>query len=409
MTYWATSIEYLYFSYGAMVGTGAGLAFPPTVYIVTSYFVRLRGLANGLCISGSALGSIFLPPVLRYLLQNYGYRGACLIMGGITLNTWIAALFYEPVERHLKRVLKEPNSEETYVNADDDDRILEEPDDFESKDRPLKAKFVITSDGDTPTATPTMDLKASDLFRYKPSNFNRSASAVMVENLIKPGDEHQQRFRKISTPIRNENRNGTFTSIMSSNSTLGVPESMSATKLNRLNPSRITNRAPKRTPSTSSFQYMSTPFHGSTLSMMQPKELTSHLSLSSLNPVSSCVGNKDKTDTNKNANKFIDLSLLKDPMYLIILISNSTNAIGYTNFIILLPSYAITMGFDRDLAAYLLSIVSALDLIGRIGGSALSDMNLMPKTWYFVGGLAVSGLSLAFLPFLSSYSMVSNR
>lgn len=61
-------------SYGVLVGTGAGLAFPPTVYIVTSYFVRLRGLANGLCISGSALGSIFLPPVLGFLLQEYGYR-----------------------------------------------------------------------------------------------------------------------------------------------------------------------------------------------------------------------------------------------------------------------------------------------------------------------------------------------
>lgn len=62
------------FSYGILVGVGAGLSFPPTVYIVTSYFVRLRGLANGLCISGSAIGSIILPPVLRILLEQYGYR-----------------------------------------------------------------------------------------------------------------------------------------------------------------------------------------------------------------------------------------------------------------------------------------------------------------------------------------------
>ena len=74
VTFWASSISFLYISYGIFVGIGAGLAFPPTVYIVTSYFVRLRGLANGLCISGSALGSIILPPVLRYLLETYGYR-----------------------------------------------------------------------------------------------------------------------------------------------------------------------------------------------------------------------------------------------------------------------------------------------------------------------------------------------
>jgi MFS family permease len=56
------------------VGIGAGLAFPPTVYIVTSYFVRLRGLANGFCISGSSLGSIILPPVLTKMLEVYDVR-----------------------------------------------------------------------------------------------------------------------------------------------------------------------------------------------------------------------------------------------------------------------------------------------------------------------------------------------
>lgn len=56
LTRWATSVEYLYISYGVFVGIGAGLSFPPTVYIVTSYFTKKRGLANGLCISGSALG-----------------------------------------------------------------------------------------------------------------------------------------------------------------------------------------------------------------------------------------------------------------------------------------------------------------------------------------------------------------
>ncbi|KAF3426487.1 hypothetical protein E2986_14143 [Frieseomelitta varia] len=74
LSYFANSVAFLCVSYGVLVGTGAGLAFPPTVYIVTSYFVRLRGLANGLCISGSALGSIFLPPILGILLREYGYR-----------------------------------------------------------------------------------------------------------------------------------------------------------------------------------------------------------------------------------------------------------------------------------------------------------------------------------------------
>lgn len=410
ITYWATSVNFLYVSYGVLVGTGAGLSFPPTVYIVTSYFVRLRGLANGLCISGSALGSIILPPVLRYLLVNFGYRGACLIMGGITLNVWVAAIFYQPVEKHMKRVKKvKPVEQEKLVG---DDTIMEESegnDDPEmgqsttGQDRPaIKPKFMITGD-DTPIATPTLEHKSPDIFRFNPKNglidgFARSVSAAAVPaSYLK--DDLNSRQRKISTPIKEEHRNLTFSSQLNAGD--------SHVRLNRLN--SIRGRPPRRSPSTSSFQYISTPYHGSNLSTHQPREFASHLSLRSIaesfKPSSKQAGGEKSKES--GGNKYFDLSLLKDPTYLVILISNSTNAIGYTNFIILLPAYAITLGFDKSLAAYLLSIVSTLDLVGRIGGSALSDTNLIPKTWYFVGGLSISGLALAMLPLATSYTMVS--
>uniref|UniRef100_A0A2M4A2W5 Putative monocarboxylate transporter n=1 Tax=Anopheles triannulatus TaxID=58253 RepID=A0A2M4A2W5_9DIPT len=487
ITYWATSVNYLYISYGVLVGTGAGLSFPPTVYIVTSYFVKLRGLANGLCISGSALGSIILPPVLRYLLVTFGYRGACLIMGGITLNVWVAAIFYEPVEKHMKRVLKAPPSddeEEMEGNVrkaadgglgERSNVILEECESNETdptadslvngeagggeaaqqnqnpaqpQQLTVKPKFAIMGD-DTPTiSTPTLEHKSPDIFRFNPKNglidsFARSVSAAAVP--YGRDEQHggigagggSQRQRKISTPIKEEHRNLTFTSQLSSNSFLNNETAGSFFRLNRLNSIRsgigaVGNatgatgaghpRQPKRSPSTSSFQYMSTPFHGSTLSTHQPKEFASHLSLrsfggsvsrSAAKPATDASGKecekagKGKNGKDSKAQSFFDLSLLSDPTYLVILISNSTNAIGYTNFIILLPAYAITLGFDKSRAAYLLSIVSTLDLVGRIGGSALSDTNLIPKTWYFVGGLSISGLALALLPTVDSYSMVS--
>lgn len=397
------------------MGTGAGLSFPPTVYIVTSYFVRLRGLANGICISGSAFGSIILPPILRYLLAEYGYRGAILIMGGITLNTWVAGLFYEPVENHMKRVPKkrpEPIDELNDVIDEEDEGITLEFAKTENgvDDPAAKPTFVITSE-DSP-GTPKSRLTSPDLFHQrKNGDFARSASAVAVQNFNRAkDDEHRQ--RKISTPVRGSYvpKNDSFVNNMSSTPSLyALPESRfsHSSRLSRLNQYRSSGRPPKRSPSTSSFQYVSTPYHGSTLSF-QPEAFASHLSLksiaSSMNPMSSCTKTPSK---DKSQSKFLDLTLLKDPAYLVMLISNSTNAIGYTNFIILLPTFATKLGFDKDLAAYLLSIVSALDLCGRIGGSALSDIELIPKTWYFVGGLALSGFSLAVLPLASSYAMVS--
>ncbi|XP_034669106.1 monocarboxylate transporter 13 [Drosophila subobscura] len=408
LSFWASSVEYLYISYGVLVGIGAGLSFPPTVYIVTSYFVKLRGLANGLCISGSALGSIILPPLLRWLLETYGYHGACLIMGGITLNVFVAALFYEPVEQHMVRVPRARQALDDIPEEEDIGIVMK----FENVDE-TAANHEQSDKQLLPYNSPPSPLYLPDDDKQQ---FVRSASEAVVQSYAKPGDEFQPRTRKISTPVRLPQRNQTFTpgQLNSQSSLYAVPEGRSSSKLTLRNMSR--SRLSKRSPSTSSFLYISTPYHGSTLSF-QPKEFSSHLSLRSVGSSGSSGAatgqdgaqatdnTKGKTESSQRS-KFFDLSLLKDPMYLVILISNSTNAISYTNFIILLPSFGAARGFNKSLAAYLLSVVSATDLIGRIGGSALSDMGFIPKTWYFVGGLSISGLSLTLLPFAYSYSSV---
>lgn len=177
MSFWANSVRYLFFTYGFLFGCGAGLSFPPTVYIVSSYFVKRRGIANGICISGSAFGSILLPPLLRLILENYGYKGACLIMGGVTLNVFVAALFYEPVEKHLKR-------EKT-----DDGDIAEDAPGLK------QSKFLLSDDSMTSLHhIPHNDsfLEESDISE---AGFNRSASSAAVQHT-----KSTQRERKISVP-----------------------------------------------------------------------------------------------------------------------------------------------------------------------------------------------------------------
>nr|XP_022907737.1 monocarboxylate transporter 13 isoform X1 [Onthophagus taurus] len=374
ISFYADSVNYLYISYGILVGTGAGLAFPPTVYIVTNYFERLRGLANGICISGSAIGSIILPPLLRILLTNYGYRGAVLIMGGVTLNVWVAALFYEPVEKHMIKVPKNT------------DKIIEEDEEEEPEDHPLfRPTFQLSSDdqsGLNLTRNNSFADTTQDSFFRSPSTKERKISATSKGELT--------RVRSGAALRSNKNSSSGLSYLNSTSGLDAVPENEIQNKL--LNVKR--SRTPKRSPSTSSFQYVSTPYHGSTLTL-QPEMIASTFSLKS--------AAKDEV---KPKNKLFDITLLKDPVYLIILISNCTNAISYTNFIILLPSYALVLGFGKDSGALLLSIVSAFDLAGRIGGSALSDLPIIPKEAYFIGGLLISGISLALLPLASDIKVI---
>ncbi|KAK0158485.1 hypothetical protein PV328_009482 [Microctonus aethiopoides] len=370
ISYFADSVLFLCVSYGICVGIGAGLSFPPTVYIVTSYFVRLRGLANGLCISGSALGSIFLPPVLRILLEQFGYRGAVLIMGGLMLNVWAAALLYDPVEKHMIRAPATSDSGIDETNENEEDEIgglIEE-------EKKLNNALINSM---------TMNEKVMGIVP-------KSASSVALENYKKT--PVQGRTRKISVPTGRE-----ITSQMHSTPALhAVPER------------GIYRRKPgARSPSSSSFNYISTPYHGSTLSALQP-EYASNLTLNAISNTFRKSPEKTVKAPEEKKTKFFDFSLLKDPIYLVILISNSTNAVSYTNFVILLPIYGTSLGYDKDSATYLLSLVSVFDLIGRIGGAALSDLKLMPKHWYFVGGLLISGISLTMMPTSMSYSILAS-
>ncbi|XP_022126469.2 monocarboxylate transporter 13 isoform X1 [Pieris rapae] len=399
----AYSVGYLYISFGAMVGTGAGLAFPPTVYIVTSYFVRLRGLANGICMSGSAFGSIILPPALRYLLETYGYQGTVLILGGIMLNVWAAALLFQPVEEHMVKKFKEPEEDEegpqleTFMEEDPSDLNLSNP------------KLVFTSEEDRekqPNGSPLTHKPKSNTHLDERNDVVRSVSSAQVN----------ERIRKVSTSKGLQHISSKVSNLPSNPSFLeSVPEG----RASRVNSQegfgkKLLSKTPKRSPSTSSFQYMSTPFHGSTLSAFEkPSEFASQFSLKSvtdsLAPITYCCGCRKRKDdgTKKEPSKYFDLNLLKDPIYLVILVSNCTNAISYTNFLILVPSYAQECGFDKTLGAYLLSIISLLDLVGRIGGSALSDVVSTPKRYFFITGLLLSGISLSMIPLVSSYSAIS--
>lgn len=124
----------------------------------------------------------------------------------------------------------------------------------------------------------------------------------------------------------------------------------------------------------------------------------------------SCFRRKKSGDINTVQSETKDgvyRELLRDPLFIIILISNASTAIGYTNFTILLPAYAISLGFDKSKASYLLSIVSAFDLIGRIGGSALSDWLPINKKFYYIGGLLLSGISLILLPLADKYGSLA--
>ncbi|MEO6780841.1 MAG: MFS transporter, partial [Bradyrhizobium sp.] len=79
----ARSLLQVYVAYGLGVGLGVGCAYVPAIGAVQRWFVRRRGFASGLAVSGIGVGTLAMPPLASLLIQSFGWRGAYLGLGAI--------------------------------------------------------------------------------------------------------------------------------------------------------------------------------------------------------------------------------------------------------------------------------------------------------------------------------------
>ena len=80
---------------------GAGANSPPYMRTVSSWFDRRRGLAIGSAMAGAGLGYAYVPPMVRYINDAYGWRFSFLALGAIIIfvATPLVALFLKDPPR----------------------------------------------------------------------------------------------------------------------------------------------------------------------------------------------------------------------------------------------------------------------------------------------------------------------
>lgn len=71
-----------FFVLGLVANGTAQFAYARTVL---SWFHKRRGLALAMVLTGSGVGSIFIPPLIQWTIANHGWRNAYLLLGGIAL------------------------------------------------------------------------------------------------------------------------------------------------------------------------------------------------------------------------------------------------------------------------------------------------------------------------------------
>ena len=103
------NVTVVYIFIGVVSGIGYSFLYVPTWIAANTYYRTRRQLANGLVMSGSAIGVVIFPPFVEWLLNVYGLQGTFMILGGIALNTIVVGVLIPPlVTTESKHLLYQP-------------------------------------------------------------------------------------------------------------------------------------------------------------------------------------------------------------------------------------------------------------------------------------------------------------
>ena len=91
-------------------GVGMSMSSQTASVVVSFYFNKRRGIANGISTTGSGLGFFIFPPLATYLLDELGLQGTCLMFSGIMLQGVVFGALVIPLPEHKKMRRKSKRS-----------------------------------------------------------------------------------------------------------------------------------------------------------------------------------------------------------------------------------------------------------------------------------------------------------
>jgi MFS transporter, MCT family, solute carrier family 16 (monocarboxylic acid transporters), member 9 len=92
------SMEMLFITFGVIAGVGLSLCYVAAVVIVAYYFDKKRSFATGISVCGSGIGTFIFPPIIQYLITEFGWRGCTILLAGIFLNMCVCGMLMRDLE-----------------------------------------------------------------------------------------------------------------------------------------------------------------------------------------------------------------------------------------------------------------------------------------------------------------------
>lgn len=110
----APNVVFIYYLFYYILGTGLGLTYTGVLIITGQYFDKRRAFANGFAHTGGGGGVFLFSPLVRYLIDEYTWRGSMFILAGLCLHIFVIMAFMRPLPPDL--VFQQPSNEDKSNN-----------------------------------------------------------------------------------------------------------------------------------------------------------------------------------------------------------------------------------------------------------------------------------------------------
>ncbi|XP_064902113.1 monocarboxylate transporter 13 [Columba livia] len=95
--FFGLNMVWMYATTGFLQGLGISFSWTPAISIVSHYFSKKRALANAIASAGECAFAFTFGPFFQWLIGQYGWKGALLIIGGIQLNICVCGILMRPL------------------------------------------------------------------------------------------------------------------------------------------------------------------------------------------------------------------------------------------------------------------------------------------------------------------------
>lgn len=347
-------VSYLILSQGVLFGLTHAFAQGPSLVILGKYFKKYRGLATTLANVGASSGIFIFPLVLRKLIDSYGLQGALVIHSGLLLNFLVAGSLLRPLSFYdkpsLKRVAK-------YKKEEESEELLQ--------DQKLVTINDIVSENQTSYQPVSNTIDDSD----KVQETNQNCQTSMKDSL---------QMHSINNSLEPYTRNRTF-----SDSQKERPKNMRILTSDHLKPemshsTRSLNKVLDRVGISGDLAVASSmgDISGSVYSVCGSKSDVH------VKPEDKNTKSVEETQEMKMLTFFkelIGLKCLKIRIFQIWLVVAFFGILGTAQIVTYVPPLAAEKGVDKNQRVFLLTIIGASDIAGKVVLTVITFFNIFPK------------------------------